>query len=82
MSPYDLIGIVEAAAILQPAIGELNACNWLTDLRRAHPVYRQRVFSPPRWCEHCGRIKYPRGEIERLLEEVEAVKRMKPPLRS
>jgi hypothetical protein len=82
MTPFELITPVEAAAVLQPALGQLNAYNWLNDLRRADPVYRQRVLSPPRWCEHEGRIKYPRAEIERLLEEIEIVKRMKPPLRT
>jgi hypothetical protein len=68
MTHYELISAVEAAGLLQPALGQLNAYNWLNDLRRANPVYRQRVLSPPRWCEHEGRIKYPRAEIDRLVE--------------
>ena len=67
---YELMSICEAAAILQPVVGELNAHNWLADMRRVKPVYRARVFAEPTWLRHNGRIMYPRSEILRLIDEL------------
>lgn len=70
VSPHDLLGITDAAALLQPHLGELNAGNWLTDLRRTNPVYHKRVYTPPTFEKHNGVIKYRRSEIERLIHEL------------
>jgi hypothetical protein len=56
--------------MLQPHLGKLNAYNWLTDLRRASPVYYQRVFTSPAWQKREGRIQYPLSEIERVIREI------------
>ena len=65
--------------MLQPHMGKLNAVNWLTDMRRASPVYRKRVSAPPKFIKHEGVIKYPRSEIGRLIYELSVYPRRKPP---
>ena len=72
----DMISISEAAALLQPAVGHLNAYNLLADWRRSKPCYRDRVFSPPRYAKYEGRIAYPRSEIHRVIREVEEKRRL------
>lgn len=66
----ELISIVDAAAMLQPFIGELNALNLLTDWRRNRPRYRKRLLNPPRGCKHEGVVRYSRSEIERAIREL------------
>ena len=69
-SPVHFVGITDAATMLQPHLGRLNAYNWLTDLRRASPVYYRRVFTSPRWVKREGRIQYLLSEIERIIREI------------
>jgi hypothetical protein len=76
----DLISITEAAAFLQPFLGDLSAINWLADMRRLKAVYRDRVFNRPKWCRHEGRIKYPRTEMKRLVDELILARAMTPAL--
>lgn len=70
MTGPELLTISEAAGLLQPHLGKLTAVYWLTDMRRASPCYRQRVFTPPTFVKDDGLIKYPRSEIERLIHEL------------
>lgn len=65
-----LISMVEAAALLQPFIGHINALNLLSDWRRNKPRYRTRLTNPPRSVKHAGVVKYPRSEIERAIREL------------
>lgn len=69
-SVVDLLTISEAAGLLQPHLGRLTAVYWLTDMRRSKPVYRIRVFSPPKYVKFDGSIKYPRTEVERVIREL------------
>jgi hypothetical protein len=62
--------IVEAAARLQPHLGNKNATYWLTDMRRTEPVYVRRVFNNPTWVKDKGVIKYAESEIDRVIEEL------------
>jgi hypothetical protein len=75
----NLISIAEAAAALQPLLGQLDAVNLLADWRRKRPNYRQRVDNPPRYCKSEAGIRYPRSEIRRVAEEIIAF-RMRPPV--
>lgn len=68
-----LLSIVEAAAILQPFIGDLNAMNLLGDWRRRRPHYRQRLLRPPLAITIKGVVKYPKSEIERAIREMIAL---------
>jgi hypothetical protein len=72
-----MLSIIEAAARLQPYLGTVSAVYWLTDLRRAEPVYRERVFSAPCWVRHEGRIMYPEPEITRVVGEFDLFRRAK-----
>ncbi len=72
----ELISLSEAAAMLQPFVGNVNAFNLLADWRRKHPTYRDRIFSPPRYAKVEGRIMYPRSEIMRVIREIEAKRRL------
>jgi len=66
----ELISIVDAAMMLQPFIGELNALHLLVDWRRKKPRYRKRLHKPPRGCTHEGVVRYDRAEIERAIQEL------------
>ena len=66
----ELISIVDAAVMLQPFIGELNALNLLVDWRRKKPRYRKRLHNPPRGRKREGVVRYPRSEIERAIQEL------------
>jgi predicted DNA-binding protein (UPF0251 family) len=76
--------------ILQPHLGSLNAGNWLADMRRSEPRYAKRVFTPPKWVKHCGKIRYPASEIERVIKELnmaidgagDILERLKPQFRN
>jgi hypothetical protein len=74
-SMTDHVDLVTAAAMLQPHLGDLNATNWLADMRRKRPCYRPRVLTPPAWCKREGTIKYPKYEILRVAREIEILKR-------
>jgi hypothetical protein len=76
--PTDLFTISAAGGMLQPSLGKLNAVNWLTDMRRASPVYRRRVFTSPTFIKHDGVIMYPRLEIQRLIYELSVYPRRLP----
>ncbi len=43
----ELISLVDAAALLQPFIGDINALNLLSDWRRNRHWYRKRLINPP-----------------------------------
>lgn len=72
----ELISLTEAAALLQPALGNVNAFNLLADWRRQNPTYRDRIFSPPRYAKVEGRIVYPRSEILRVIREIDEKRRL------
>lgn len=65
-----LISMPEAAALLQPFLGDLNAMNLLTDWRRREPRYRPRVLRKPLFVTIRGAIKYPKDEIVRVIREI------------
>lgn len=69
-----LISFAQAAALLQPILGELSAGGILTDWRRREPRYHKRVVTKPRFVRRKGRVKYPRAEIERVIVELMALK--------
>lgn len=72
----DLISLTEAAALLQPALGNVSAYNLLADWRRKKPTYRDRIFSPPRYAKVDRRIVYPRSEIQRIVREIDEKRRL------
>jgi len=67
----ELISLVDAAALLQPFIGDINALNLLSDWRRNRPRYRKRLINPPPpSVKHDGVVKYPPSEIERGIRDL------------
>ncbi len=72
----ELINLSEAAAMLQPFVGNVNASNLFVDWRRKNPTYRDRIFSPPRYAKVEGCIMYPQSEIMQIIREIEAKRRL------
>jgi hypothetical protein len=69
-----LLTIVEASAMLESRLHPTNASNWLTDTRRTRPCYQDRGVLFPKAVKHRLVWHYPIEEIERVIEELDAVK--------
>lgn len=68
-----LISLVEAAALIQPFVSDINAFNLLTDWRRKSPRYVERVKTVPRFEKIGGKIAYRRSELNRIIRELVAL---------
>jgi hypothetical protein len=68
-----LLTIVQAAAMLEPYYHK-NTVNWLADMRRREPWYRETGATPPMVVKHNKVIHYPIEEIERVISELVAAR--------
>jgi hypothetical protein len=72
-STREMVHVVVAAGMLQPLVGNANAYNWLSDMRRSDPVYlrlNRRVSSFPKHRRVRGHIHYYKNEILRMMDEL------------
>jgi hypothetical protein len=70
-----LVTVVEASSMLAPHLKPTNATNWLADHRRKKAHYRDRGVKPPTHVKHDGVWHYPIEEIERVRDELIAIKK-------
>ncbi len=70
-----LLTVVEASAMLAPHLKPTSATNWLADHRRKKAHYRDRGVTPPTPVKYDGVWHYPIEEIERVIDELVAIKR-------
>lgn len=66
------IHVVFAAAMLQPLIGNNNAYNWLTDMRRSKSGFRlnSRISLLPAVYRDGGQMYYYEDEIDQMKDEL------------
>ena len=69
----DLMSIAEAAATVQPFMGDLKAMNLPTDWRRRRPSLRRGLLRPVLSLTLRHIVKYPKTEIERAIREMVAL---------
>lgn len=71
-SPREPIHVVMAAAMLQPLVGNNNAYNWLSDMRRSASGFalNNRVSSFPTVYRDRGQMYYSKHEIGRMMDEL------------
>lgn len=73
-----LLTLIQAAALLEPHLGQVNPINWLADTRREKSFYRDLGIKPPVPVIHNRRLHYTVEEIDRVIRELSRKKKRAP----